>query len=229
MPRWIFPLLLVGVGAIKAIAADVIVTESLPHQVGIRSAVIEFSISENAKASNSRVVATESLALSDLGQALIKIGQIKPDSKGVTKVSENTYRLTLSYPVGNDGAPFPPEVSLPVPIVREAPVYPYYCYERGITGGAVLKLTLDETGKIKKVETLQASDSGFADSASKAVKKWQFKPATKNGVPIAFTVLQLLTFSIGGDHGKLAPLKWRISPQPCLEAVSVEGNYIPIP
>jgi len=221
------PLLLVGVVAINAIAADVIVTESLPHQVGIRTAVVEFSIGENAKASNIRVLATESSALSDLGLALLKVGRIKPDSKGVTKISENTYRLSLSYPVEDDGTPFPSDVIPPEAVVRVSPVYPFYCYDRGITGGVLLRLTFDETGKVKNAETVRASDSGFEEAALKVVKKWQYKPATKNGVPIPFTALQLLTFEIAGDRAKLAPLKWRMSPQPCLDPVTVTGSFIP--
>lgn len=206
---------LVGLIPAIAIAAADMATVSPPSQIGSRTAVVEFTTDGNASTLDAKVILTESLPLSDTTLALVKAGHIKPDTSGVTHISGNTFRVSVSYPVKNDGEPLPVNLSLPVPRVRQPPSYPFVLRKQGITGGALVQLTINEKGLVKNVEVLRSSHPEFGSSAAQALERWQFsKPAKKDGKPIPITIMQLVTFQLDNQP---APLEWRISPQPSLE------------
>jgi len=152
--------------------------------------------------------------------SLLRTGQLKSDSKGVTKVAENRYRLDVTYSVPDDEIPLPADVTPPVPRIQPVPVYPYDLRQKNTAGGVLLRLTIDEKARVKKVEVVRASHPAFASCAVQAVEKWVIgKPALKDGKPAAITLFQLLTFETHG--GPSAPLGWRISPEPCLSPFTV--------
>jgi protein TonB len=64
------------------------------------------------------------------------------------------------------------------------PKYPRLARELGKEGKVVLKLTIDERGRLANVEVVDRAGSGFDEEAVKAVKGSTFIPATRNGKPV---------------------------------------------
>ena len=66
--------------------------------------------------------------------------------------------------------------------LQQAPVrYPLVARRMGRQGTVLLRLTIDEKGKLLGVEVLKDPGCGFAESAVEAVKKSRFSPAHRNG------------------------------------------------
>jgi len=91
----------------------------------------------------------------------------------------------------------------PVATNPESPIsYPPALYRDSVEGTVVLRLFIDETGKIEPDSTVIAEGSGYAplDSAALAgVSALQFAPARRNGVPVATTFLQPVQFRLTDD------------------------------
>jgi len=56
---------------------------------------------------------------------------------------------------------------------------------RGAQGDVVLDVTIDSKGKIADLEVLRSLGYGIESSVVSTVRTWTFRPATKDGVPIA--------------------------------------------
>jgi len=101
---------------------------------------------------------------------------------------------------GADGASgFEP----PVATNAEIPIaYPPALYREGVEGTVVLRLFIDETGRIVPDSTVVAEGSGYPplDSAALAgVAELQYAPARRNGVAVATTFLQPVQFQLPED------------------------------
>ncbi|MDD2735459.1 MAG: TonB family protein [Desulfuromonadaceae bacterium] len=79
-------------------------------------------------------------------------------------------------------------------IHRELPVYPFLARKLGKEGKVLLRLALDEKGKLQGIDTVETSGYGFADAASRAIRKSTFEPATSNGVAVSSMVLVPIRF-----------------------------------
>jgi periplasmic protein TonB len=86
-------------------------------------------------------------------------------------------------------APAPePKIELPSTdadyVNRPAPVYPPMSRRLGEQGKVVLRVQIGADGSALKVELQKSSGFDRLDEAAMtAVKKWRFKPGTRNGVP----------------------------------------------
>ena len=67
---------------------------------------------------------------------------------------------------------------------RELPVYPQAARRMGREGKVVLRLAIDETGKLQQVEVVESSGFEFTRAAVEAVKKSTYRPALQNGRPV---------------------------------------------
>jgi protein TonB len=67
---------------------------------------------------------------------------------------------------------------------RVLPLYPQAARRMGREGKVVLRLSIDETGKLQQVEVVESSDFEFTRAAVEAVKKSTFQPAQQNGRPV---------------------------------------------
>jgi protein TonB len=70
-------------------------------------------------------------------------------------------------------------------VYQEKPEYPFAAKKFGKEGKVSLSLTIDEKGKLQKVEVLDATDQMFAASAVEAMKRSKFRPARRGGAPVA--------------------------------------------
>jgi len=67
---------------------------------------------------------------------------------------------------------------------REMPVYPAAARRMGREGKVVLRLFIDEAGKLQHVEVVESSGFDFTRAAVEAVKKSTYRPALQNGRPV---------------------------------------------
>lgn len=75
-----------------------------------------------------------------------------------------------------------PEITTPV-----LPVYPEEARRRGIQGSVVIEVHIDETGRVRDIEVLEASPPGVFDAAVLDVYgKAEYSPAVLDGRPVRY-------------------------------------------
>ena len=67
-----------------------------------------------------------------------------------------------------------------------------------IEGNVILTSVIREDGNLGRIEILQSPGAvfGFDEEVIKAAQQWRFKPATKNGNPIAVKFTVVVKFSL---------------------------------
>jgi len=85
----------------------------------------------------------------------------------------------------------------PKPITQIMPLYPMKARMKGIEGKVIFEVVVQADGTISNI-VVRASEPGdlFVASAMNAIKKWRFKPGTRNGKPVATRVIIPLRFSL---------------------------------
>ncbi len=84
-------------------------------------------------------------------------------------------------------------VTEPVVVSKVDPVYPVEARSVGIQGTVVIEFTVAEDGSVKDAVAADA-DKRLAEAALNAVREWKYKPATRDGKPIAVKRKVTLTF-----------------------------------
>lgn len=85
--------------------------------------------------------------------------------------------------------------SAPLPIDMPAPRYPASALRRGETGEVLLRIEVDSGGRAAAVGIVQSSGSRDLDRAAlAAARNWRFRPALRDGWPVAGTVNVPITF-----------------------------------
>ena len=90
----------------------------------------------------------------------------------------------------------PTPTPLAVPVIVDAvpepraardfqPPYPPQLLRTGVEGKAVVRVLIGTDGRVKQVAIIAADDPLFGDATERqALRKWRFKPATRDGVAI---------------------------------------------
>lgn len=82
----------------------------------------------------------------------------------------------------------------PVPLGDEKPPYPEEAKKNEIEGPVRLKVTVDATGVVENVVIISGPGYGLNEAAREAIKKVKFKPATKGGEPVGYTLVYTYNF-----------------------------------
>ncbi len=82
---------------------------------------------------------------------------------------------------------------------REMPVYPLIARRLGKEGKVLLRLTIDEKGKLLNIEVIEDPGYGFTDSAVEAVRKSTFRPAMQDGKAVMSKALLPIRFNLRRD------------------------------
>ena len=103
-------------------------------------------------------------------------------------------------------APWPPPgveragkgIQHPVVVKESKPNYTREAMKAGIQGSVELEAVVTTEGRVGEVRVIRSLDKdlGLDDEAVKALKDWEFKPATKNGVAVPVVVTIELTFCL---------------------------------
>ncbi len=88
-----------------------------------------------------------------------------------------------------------PDVA-PVPVRTPPPTYPPAMKMKGISGMVVVNVVIDSAGEVENVAVRKSTHPEFEDPAVKAVRRWRFKPAKKDGDAIRARVAVPLKFAI---------------------------------
>jgi periplasmic protein TonB len=83
-----------------------------------------------------------------------------------------------------------PRISRPEPIFSPGPDYPLSVRKgkHKIQGICVVGLTVDEHGRARDVHVTRSLDRRLDQNAIEAVKQWKFKPAMRDGKPVAVLI-----------------------------------------
>ena len=86
-------------------------------------------------------------------------------------------------------APLAPSVTAPVLLERVEPIYPEAARRAGIGGSVGLEITVGENGAVSEARVVHAAGFGLDEAALEAARRMKFRPATRDGKPVASTVL----------------------------------------
>ena len=101
-----------------------------------------------------------------------------------------------------------------------APAYPKDALAQHINGKVVLLIDIDAQGNPTNVVVDRSEPPGVFDQASiDAARQWKFKPALKDGRPVAGRISVPVRFESGGDPDRAKPALPSLAP-PALSASS---------
>lgn len=73
----------------------------------------------------------------------------------------------------------------PVPVERAPPQLPARLRNKGITGSVLLRLLVDEEGRVAEVHVQEAEPPDtFEEAALEAARRWRFQPGLHRGAPV---------------------------------------------
>jgi protein TonB len=91
---------------------------------------------------------------------------------------------------------------LPQPIYQPNPKYSVPMRYDQVHGSVKVSFLVDSEGSVRDPIILKTSDARLAESALAAVRNWRFKPAFRNGEPIAVRVVQTINFPVFDPAGR---------------------------
>jgi len=83
----------------------------------------------------------------------------------------------------------------PVPVRTVAPEYPAEMKANRTSGGVVLNCDINEKGAVTDAKVVKTTNEAFNQAAVDAVEKWKFRPAQKDGKPVAIRISLPVKFS----------------------------------
>jgi TonB family protein len=87
-------------------------------------------------------------------------------------------------------------VRAPERIYAPDPVYPEEARQARVQGVVILQTIINAVGKVTDIKVLKGLPSGLTEAAVEAVSKWEFRPATLEGKPVAVYYMVTITFSV---------------------------------
>ncbi len=84
----------------------------------------------------------------------------------------------------------------PVPVRTPPPQFPSDMQRQGISGVVAVRVIIDESGSVADCSVSKSSHAEFEQAAISAVKKWKFKPASKDGVAVKASVVIPINFTV---------------------------------
>ena len=89
------------------------------------------------------------------------------------------------------------DLSAPVALLKVDPAYPPEAMRDRVEGTVTLYAVIRSDGSVGEVRVLQGVDERLDRNATKALERWQFRPATKNGLAVALEAVVQIPFKIG--------------------------------
>lgn len=86
-----------------------------------------------------------------------------------------------------------------VPVLRISPMYPRRALNNGTSGFVEFQVTVNPDGTVRDLRVIRAEPPGvFEDAASKALRRWKFKPKLVDGKAVEATGSQWISFEMQG-------------------------------
>jgi protein TonB len=83
-----------------------------------------------------------------------------------------------------------------VPLKTPPPRYPEQMRSDGISGLVTVKVSIDPSGNVAECTVSKSSRAEFEQAALSAIKTWKFRPASKDGQPVASQLIIPIKFSL---------------------------------
>jgi TonB family protein len=94
-------------------------------------------------------------------------------------------------------------LAMPTVVSESRPSYTPEALRQRVNGSIKLECVVNTDGTVGEVRLLQALEPSLDANAQETLKKWTFKPATKDGKPMAVRVEVEMTFTTRTDGPKL--------------------------
>lgn len=104
----------------------------------------------------------------------------------------------VSDPLASAARPHIEDSSPPILISKIEPTYSEEARAACYQGSMYLSLVVDATGNPRDIHVLRHVGLGLDEKAVEAVSKWQFKPGTRGGQPVATTAQVAVNFHLSG-------------------------------
>lgn len=101
----------------------------------------------------------------------------------------------VSQTAGQSPAQPPNKITRPKPTYTPTPAYPEGARKGGVEGTVSLHLTVGADGKTHDIVVTHGLTPELNEAAIQGVSQWRFKPATKDGQPIADDIYVQVSFS----------------------------------
>ena len=88
------------------------------------------------------------------------------------------------------------DLTAPVPEQKFDPAYPPDLMQARVEGRVILYAVIHADGTVGEVRVLQGIDDRLDENAKKAIARWHFRPATKNGSPIELEAVVQVPFAV---------------------------------
>jgi TonB family protein len=88
----------------------------------------------------------------------------------------------------------PGDLVAPVAIQEVDPGYPLELMKENVRGTVVLSAVIRSDGSVGEVRILRGVDDRLDAFASAALSRWRFRPATRNGDPMALQAVVMIPF-----------------------------------
>ncbi|MDP9266747.1 MAG: energy transducer TonB [Acidobacteriota bacterium] len=88
------------------------------------------------------------------------------------------------------------ELTAPVAEQKVDPAYPPDLMKARVEGRVILYAVIHSDGTVGEVRVLQGLDDRLDENAKKAIARWHFRPATKNGAPIDLEAVVQIPFAV---------------------------------
>ena len=99
-----------------------------------------------------------------------------------------------TVPAADEGPSTP--VTMPKLLQFVSAAYPPEARTAGLAADVLLRITIDETGKVTDVEVVEPAGNGFDEAARQAALQFTFEPARKNDTPIKSRIVYKYSFTL---------------------------------
>ena len=93
-----------------------------------------------------------------------------------------------------------PGVKPPVPIHKPEPSFPSDASRAGVQGSVLVSIVIGADGRTRDIEVISPAGFGFDERAVETIRNWRFRPAEKDGKPVAVTANVETKFRLLGAH-----------------------------
>jgi TonB family protein len=166
--------------------------------------IVEAEIDPEGAVASTRVLRSVSPELDQAAREAVGRWRFEPATANGEPVAE-VYRAAIHFeleppvqPAAEQKAevasllPAAEDFEPPVRLYAPPPSYPPADWVAAVEGDVVVQAAISETGQVTGVEVLQGLTAGVNEAAIEALKRWRFRPATRQGQAVASD--QVLTF-----------------------------------
>ena len=115
------------------------------------------------------------------GSWIIRFAALKPEA---TAGRPSASAADSASDGTSSAGPSSADLSAPVATRKVDPAYPLELMRQNVGGTVILYGVIHTDGTVSNIRVLRSVDDQIDQFARKAIAKWQFQPATKNGAPV---------------------------------------------